>query len=244
MRLERTLWSDRNPFMAPVTACAEWVRRNRRPISKDNYFLGLESHSSDRATYLLNVLRDVRDDMNSQLAKTIFGPFGLGAWFPPGPSAEAQAHEAAQKRLALREEELQGRFETGGKIEGLLRALLVMVRTQGGIERRTFLVGERLGRPIERWIRELRPEITLNEYRKLMGEQAMLLKMDQERAIRSLTNLLLSKKDREEVVKMIATCMMCERDLFNPDSRLAQRCKDVLGVDFTERGRVVEAVVD
>ncbi len=238
LRLERTFWSDRNPWLAPVRAWAEWVRRTRAPVSKDNYFLGLEEQASDRISYLLNVFRELRDDMNTQLAKAMFGPLGLGAWFPPGPSAEEEARAVARQRLTARQAELQGRFETGGKLEGLLRALLVMVRAQGGLERRTFLIGERRGRPIENWIRALRPGITLAEYRKIMGEQAMLLKMDEARALQALPELLPSQRDREEVVKMIATCMMCERDLLDPNSRLAQRCKEVLGVDFTEASNV------
>jgi hypothetical protein len=234
MRLERVWWSDLNPMMSLVGTWAELVRGNRRPAPKDNYLLGFERRTSEHIMKFLDAYRDIRDAMNIQFVKNAYGPFGWGAWFPPEPSAEEQARIQAENRLEQRKQELTSKFESGGKVEGLVRILMAMISAEGGIESRSFLIGERLGRPLEKWVLQQKPNLTQEEWRKILGEQTILLKMDRDRAIQALPKLIWYKKDRREIARVVATLMMREQELFNPDSPLARRCREVLGVDFTQ----------
>ena len=41
LRLQYQIFSDANPFMAPIATMAEEVRKNRRPVAADNHFVAL-----------------------------------------------------------------------------------------------------------------------------------------------------------------------------------------------------------
>src|SRR2546429_1463394 len=86
-RLERTLFSDLNPWMHWVKAMAETVRENRHPAAADNPFVQAERHASERIEQALDGFRDSRDAMYEGAFKTIYGSPWLAA--AVGLSAES-----------------------------------------------------------------------------------------------------------------------------------------------------------
>src|SRR5512132_571152 len=42
LRLQYEIFSNANPFMAPVAAMAEEVRKNRKPVASDNPFVAMQ----------------------------------------------------------------------------------------------------------------------------------------------------------------------------------------------------------
>src|SRR6266446_3972191 len=54
LRLQYQMFSNANPFMAPVEAMAEEVRKNRRPVAPDNPFLGMQENVSKQIVAALN----------------------------------------------------------------------------------------------------------------------------------------------------------------------------------------------
>jgi len=78
-RLERTLFSDLNPWMHWVKAMAETVRENRRPAAADNPFVQAERHVSERIEQALDGFRDSRDAMYEGAFKAIYGSPWLAA---------------------------------------------------------------------------------------------------------------------------------------------------------------------
>src|SRR4030095_11054672 len=46
LRLQYQIFSNANPFMAPVAAMAEEVRKNRRPVPAENPFIALQENAS------------------------------------------------------------------------------------------------------------------------------------------------------------------------------------------------------
>src|SRR5437773_5038946 len=78
-RLERTLFSDLNPWMHWVKAMAETVRENRRPAAADNPFVQAERHASERIEQALDGFRDSRDAMYEGAFKAIYGSPWLAA---------------------------------------------------------------------------------------------------------------------------------------------------------------------
>ena len=79
LRLQYELFSDRNPWMAPVGAMAEAVRKNRRPASPDNPLLNLQKTFSDGIVAGLDAWRKFNETIAEQLFLTIFGKPGLQA---------------------------------------------------------------------------------------------------------------------------------------------------------------------
>src|SRR6516162_948460 len=48
LRVQYELFSDANPFMAPVATMAEVVRKNRRPVASDNPFIAMQENVSEQ----------------------------------------------------------------------------------------------------------------------------------------------------------------------------------------------------
>jgi uncharacterized protein DUF3141 len=46
LRVQYEVFSDANPFMAPVSAIAKEVRKNRRPTASDNHFIAMQENVS------------------------------------------------------------------------------------------------------------------------------------------------------------------------------------------------------
>lgn len=88
LRMQRYLFSDRNPWTLPVKAMAPWVKAMRRPVDKENTFLRAERHVSSYIEAGLNAYRDARDQYSSWLFERIYGnfPTDIHRWIrPPAP---------------------------------------------------------------------------------------------------------------------------------------------------------------
>ncbi|MBV8335506.1 MAG: DUF3141 domain-containing protein, partial [Alphaproteobacteria bacterium] len=62
-RLRFEMFSNQNPLIAPVAACAEMVRDNRRPVGPDNPVLAAEHMLSDWIAHGLKAWGEMRDMM-------------------------------------------------------------------------------------------------------------------------------------------------------------------------------------
>ena len=72
-RLRFNMFSDANPFMAPVKALAETVRASRRPVSADNPMLAMEQAASSWISTWLHAWGNTRDMMTEHMFLTIYG---------------------------------------------------------------------------------------------------------------------------------------------------------------------------
>ena len=212
-RLQYTLWSDRNPWMAGVKALAETVRQHRRPAAADNPFLALERTVSGQIERSLDGYRDARDRATAQLFEVIYeSPWlqallGLrGADRAAGatrPTDEVFEALVAQKVAALRT-----RLDQGGLREAAVRMLLYVGSDEPRVDVRGFrmaervrdqyVVGERLSGP---------------RRRELVREQFLLLLLDEAEALAALPRMLRSDKDRAAAVDMVRQVLSAKGEL-------------------------------
>jgi hypothetical protein len=212
-RLQYTLWSDRNPWMAGVKSLAETVRRHRRPVAADNPFLALERTVSAQIERSLDGYRDTRDRATAEMFKAIYespwlqalvglrgAPGGAGAMRPPDEVFEALV---AQKVAALRT-----RLDQGGLREAAMRMLLYVGSDESRVDVRGFrmaervrdqyVVGERLSGP---------------RRRELVREQFLLLLLDEAEALAALPRMLRTDKDRTAAVDMVRKVLSAKGEL-------------------------------
>src|SRR5262249_3373034 len=67
LRLQYSLFSDENPFMAPIAEWARQVQQQRAPVAKDNPFLAFQETMSQQIVAGLDAYRDMRDSFAEQL---------------------------------------------------------------------------------------------------------------------------------------------------------------------------------
>jgi pimeloyl-ACP methyl ester carboxylesterase len=124
-RLRFAMFSDRNPFMAPVKVLADSVRASRQPVRDDNPLLAIEQMASSWITTCLHTFGELRDTMTEAVFLNTYGSpwlqalVGLGASQPSPNRVERDlVREADISRLRS---ELEQQFEVGGPTEAALR---------------------------------------------------------------------------------------------------------------------------
>ncbi|MBP5980228.1 MAG: DUF3141 domain-containing protein [Halomonas sp.] len=188
IRLGYRLLSDRNPLTVLLPVMADEIRKNRQEVSQDNLFKALEVMSSDQIEASLNAFRDLRDSSSERLFMDIYGQPLLQA--AVGLYGDAHVHrrrpgaEPEHRRfLARRQDELRERISKGGAHEAIMRSLIYVLGGAPATDERNF---KRLRASRAR----LESDIKLSEFKRLVREQFFILKLDREKALNTLPELL------------------------------------------------------
>ena len=195
-RLRFTAFSNANPMMAPVAALAEAVRDWRQPVARDNPFLALEGLASDWIVHAWDIWRTARDTAQENLFLFTYGSpllraaVGLGQTKEP-PGRRIQGDLAREVDAARVRAELGQRFEIGGPVDAALRALTYVHQAEGSFDDREFAVLKKFrdaAPPDER------PSFA--DFKAQVREQALLVRLDDERAIGAIPALLADRPDQ------------------------------------------------
>jgi len=190
VRVSQFVFSDLNPAMIWVKGWAELVRANRRPAAADNPFLAIQGQVSQQIEQALDRYRDFRDELTERLFKTIYeSPWlaralGIRPVTPGRQSSETTTWE--REELAhLKRKEVEGMVESGTLVDAWARILLYL-RPDGPADARPFNM-------VRRIIEELKPEHipSLAMLQAALKRQALVLALDEERAIAALPKLAL-----------------------------------------------------
>lgn len=215
--------SDRNPLMRPVAELAELVRANRRPVGNGNPFVALQDAVSRQIVDALDAYRDTRDQFLEAVFMTTYGSPLLQAMVGLRSDTTTArrrigrdvAREAAAAKVAA---EIEGRIERGGLREAAVRALVYI-----GLGRPEQSVDER-GFAVLRQFRADQPEsrrLTLAEFKALVREQYLLLRVDEQRAMAALPTLLAGEAtERSAVLELIRQVISASGD---PSSEMKRR---------------------
>ena len=149
LRLQYELLSDKNPWMAPITAMAQAVRENRQPAATDNPFLALQETVSEQIVAGLNAWRDGVETLAERTFLTVYGNPLLQVAVGIDPADTRPQRKAAKMPLhrelvEARIAELTSRIAAGGVYEGAIRALLYVGLPRAGVDARGFEAIRRL----------------------------------------------------------------------------------------------------
>jgi pimeloyl-ACP methyl ester carboxylesterase len=187
LRLQYQMFSNANPFMAPVEAMAEEARKNRRPVALDNPFLGMQDSVSKQIVAALNGWRDFVEAAAERTFLTVYGSPALqaAAGIDPAdtrplrkPAKNPLYQELVQKLIA----QLKSQIATGGLREAVVRALIYVGLGRRSVDERGFEVVRRL--------RTRYGDVPLSEFKALVREQFAMLLIDQQAALAAIPSLL------------------------------------------------------
>lgn len=189
-RLRFAAFSDRNPAMATVKSLAESVRADRKPVSPDNPLHTFEQIGSTWISTCWESWRLARDAMTEAAFLATYGSPILQAMVGLGTAAAPAQRRigrdlARESVIARRRADLEKRFEVGGAAEALVRAIMYVRLPQRSVDERGF-------RTLQA-IRKLQPanrQRTLGEIKTMFRDQYLLLRLDEERAVRAIPHLL------------------------------------------------------
>ena len=189
-RLRFAAFSDRNPAMQPVKALADAVRADRKPVSADNPLHVMEQVASTWITTCWESYRLARDAMTEAMFLGTYGSPVLQAMVgqatPEAPTQRRIERDLAREAIAARSQaDLEKRFEVGGLAEAVIRAIMHVRLPERTVDERGFAVLQA--------IRRLQPanrRRSLGEIKAMFREQYLLLRLDEERALRAIPRLL------------------------------------------------------
>jgi hypothetical protein len=188
LRLQYSVFSDKNPIAAQLSTLADQVKENRATVGIDNPFFRLQEITSDYIVTYLNLWRDARDAWAEQAFLWIYGsPFVEAA---TGVDETVERQRRAPRSLLhddllrARIAELKSRIDAGGIREALARSLLYVGMPRGGVDERGFEMIRR--------IRDTHEEsaLPLSEFKKLLREQFYMLLLDEKAAAAAIPTML------------------------------------------------------
>jgi pimeloyl-ACP methyl ester carboxylesterase len=187
LKVQYENFSNANPFMAPVAAMAEEVRKNRKPVASDTPFVAMQETVSKQIVAALDGWRDFTEAVAERTFLTVYGSPALQAAVGIDPAdtrplrkpAKNPLHnELLQKRIA----ELKSQIPTGGLREAIVRALIYVGLERGSVDERGFETIRRL--------RNRYGNMPLSEFKALVREQFAMLLIDQQAALAALPALI------------------------------------------------------
>src|SRR6516162_3227088 len=79
LRIQYEMFSNANPFMAPIAALAEEVRKNRKPVAPNNPFIAAQESVSKQIVAALDDWRDLMETVAERTFLTVYGSPALQA---------------------------------------------------------------------------------------------------------------------------------------------------------------------
>ena len=187
LRVQYEVFSDANPFIAPVAVVAEEVRKNRRPVASDNPFIAMQENVSKHIVAALDGWRDFIEAAAERTFLTVYGSPALQAAVGIDPSDTRPLRKPAKNRLyqelvEKRIAELKSYIPLGGLREAVIRALIYVNLGRGSVDERGFETVRRL--------RSRYGDMPLSEFKTLLRDQFAMLLIDEKAALAALPSLL------------------------------------------------------
>jgi hypothetical protein len=205
-RLERSLATDMNPWMAWIGAMAPMVRAHRAPVAPDNPFLTMEKAASAQIVSALDQYRDVRDAWYERTFEAIYGSpamaalVGMSGQLPPAnvesPVTVALRKELAQRRL----HDAEAAIGQGGTLEAFVRVLAYVADRPSAIEERPFNLLRRIAREQQQATEQSGGQADLAAFKTAVRQQSFIVRLDPQRAIRALPALVPDRETRRKLM--------------------------------------------
>ncbi|MDK3026158.1 DUF3141 domain-containing protein [Cupriavidus taiwanensis] len=235
-RLERTLATDINPWMAWIGALAPWVREHRAPVAPDNPLLALEQAASEQIVRALDQFRDWRDAWYEQVFEAIYEAPALAALV--GLQAHAPVNLESPVTVALREElaarrlrDAEAAIAQGGTLEAFVRVLAYVADQPDAIEERPFNLLRRIAREQQQATEASGGHAGLAAFKTAVRQQSFIVRLDPQRALRALPALVPDRETRRKLMVAAHRVMTVSGPLAGERLARYREVADILGTD-------------
>jgi len=229
LRLQYEIFSDQNPFMAPVARLAEQVHANRKSSNSDNSFIAMQENTSKRIEAALDSWREASETWAERMFLAIYGSPTLQAAVGVDPSGTQRLRKATknplhrellQKRIA----ELKALVGAGGLRAAVIRSLIYVGMNRAAVDERGFELARR--------IREAHGDMPVAEFKELVREQFNILLIDQKAALDVIPSMLPpDTESREKALELIQQVLRARGELSAEDTERLKEITRLFGID-------------
>ncbi len=207
LRFQRWAISDLNPWLAWLGPAAKMVKAQRQPLAADAPARKVEKVASEAISASLDYYRAVRDATSEAMFFETYGNV-FSLYLADKHEAEARVAEriADPRELPFVKEALAS-IEEGGYAEALARVGALLAQRGAPLPlARLALKQELIGE-----YGDLLPPVTPDQWRRIRGEQDIIVRYEPERAIAALPILLRDPADREKLITLARRLLADER---------------------------------
>ena len=207
LRFQRWAFSDLNPWLAWLGPAAQAVKAQRKTAAADNPSGKIEKMVSEGISASLDYYREVRDATSEAAFFQTYGNV-FSLYLADKHETRALTAEAAvePRELPFVKEALAS-IADGGFAEALARVGSLLARRGAPLPLSRLALKHELTAEY----RDLLPDFAPDEWRRIRGEQDIIVRYEPERAIATLPKLLSKPGDRERLVTLVRRLLGDER---------------------------------
>ncbi|MGV6872727.1 DUF3141 domain-containing protein [Pseudochelatococcus sp. B33] len=197
LRLQRSLFSSRNPLLQPVRQAAETVAENRAAAAPDNPFVQLENWWADVFEQSLDIMRDMRNAWYERMFFSIYATPYM-RWFGRRYEYE-RTRKSKEELFALPEVQAAlAHISRGGYVDAVIRMLILLAESRGNVRK------DRLERSAH-LLNRTEPFSALGaaQRARIIHEQGLNVQFAREEALTHLPDLLHTAEEREQAVEAV-----------------------------------------
>jgi pimeloyl-ACP methyl ester carboxylesterase len=197
MRLQRRMFSGRNPALSAVAPLAAAVRSERHPAADNNAFIEAERLWAEMVQHSIDVMRDIRDSFYECMFLAIYGS-PIMHWIGRSQAYQRTKKDPAELRYLPDVQAILLNVERGGFAEVVIRMLVLLAESRGSVRR------DRLERSAK-VLNKDEPFASLGAERraKLIHEQSVIVEFEHERGIEALAKMLPSASERMKALSIV-----------------------------------------
>jgi pimeloyl-ACP methyl ester carboxylesterase len=208
LRVQRWAVSDLNPWLMWLGPAAQMVKAQRKGVGCDPRLRKWEQMGSEIISASLDYYRDIRDATSEA---TFFQTYGNVFSLYLADKREAEESELIPETANLRAlpavKDALASIEEGGYAEALTRVgSLLAPRGE-----RFLLAKIALKQELEHEYADLLPDLTAEQWRRIGGEQDIIVHYERERALATLPRLLSKPADRKRLLTLADRLLADER---------------------------------
>lgn len=205
LRVQHWGCSDRNPWLWWLGPAARAVKAQRQKPERDAPPYRLERYGSELLSASLDCYRALRDASCEALFFQIYGSL-YSLYLPAKAEPQPQATPQVEPRELDFVQETLASLDQGGYGEAFARVMALLAR-QGELPLSLLATRQEVARDYA----ELLPELSPAQWRRLRGEQEIVVRYEPEQALATLPDLLAEPDDRERLLTLLDRLMQDER---------------------------------
>ena len=235
LRVQRWALSDLNPATWWLKPAAEMVKQQRKPLAADHPLRQNEQLMAELTSAGLDYYRAVRDATSEARFFQLYGNL-FSLFLADKPEHQAQEHVEDPRELPVVKEALAA-IDQGGYAAATARAAYLLSRKGEPLP----LERLQLKKDLIRAERDLLPAISMDEARRVRGEQELIVRYAPEQAVESLAQLLPEKADRERLLSLMDRLLADQRvrklKPLPEQVAMLERIRHTIGADGAAKGR-------